>query len=56
MVYLIVGVDRDSLAPWHGHIRASHVTAAKRLAAARAARAGVDLVVAAAIGPNWRVG
>jgi predicted Fe-Mo cluster-binding NifX family protein len=52
MTYLIVGLDRHTLAPWHQNVQAEDATAAARVAVGRARDAGVDLVVAAAIGPN----
>ena len=52
MVYLVVGVDHASLAPWHANIAARGVGGAVRHAVERAAAAGVDLVVAAVIGPG----
>jgi hypothetical protein len=51
MIYLVVGLDRRTLGPWHRNIGARDVTTAKRLARVRARSAGVDLVVAAVIGP-----
>jgi hypothetical protein len=51
VVYLIVGLDRSTFARWHGNVAAPDVTAATRIAKARAAAQGVRLVVAAAIGP-----
>jgi hypothetical protein len=51
MVYLIVGVDRRTLAPWHRNVAGSDVPSARRRARTRARAAGVDLVVAAVIGP-----
>jgi hypothetical protein len=51
MTYLIVGVDRSTLASWHQNVRADDATGAARAAATRAARRGIDLVVAAVIGP-----
>jgi hypothetical protein len=51
VIFLIVGIDRNTFAAWHEHIRAGHVAAAKRIAHARAAAMGIDLVIAAAIGP-----
>jgi hypothetical protein len=51
VVYLIVGLDRGTLARWHGNVAAPDVTEATRIAKARAAAQGVRLVVAAAIGP-----
>jgi hypothetical protein len=52
MIYLIVGVDHDTLVPWYAHVGARDVTTAKGIACARAGRRGISLVVAAAIGPN----
>ena len=52
MTYLIVGVDRQTLAPWHRNVRAEDATAAARVARDRARVGGVDLVVAAVIGPG----
>ena len=51
MIYLIVGLDRDTHARWHGNVRAADAQTAERMARARAARQGVALEVAAAIGP-----
>jgi hypothetical protein len=55
MTYLIVGLDRHTLAPWHQNVQADDATAAARVAVDRARSAGVDLVVAAAIGPGASV-
>jgi hypothetical protein len=55
MTYLVVGIDHGSLAPWHQNISASDVARAARSAVERAAAAGIDLVVAAVIGPNSTV-
>ena len=55
MTYLIVGLDRTTLAPWHQNIQARDVMAATRLARARAQARGINLVVAAVIGPNSSV-
>jgi hypothetical protein len=55
MTYLIVGIDRPTLAPWHQNVLAGDVTTATRIARARAAAQGVRLVVAAVIGPNSSV-
>jgi hypothetical protein len=55
MIFLIVGVDRRSLAPWHKNIAARDGRAAVRLACAHAEEAGCDLVVAAVVGPNSTV-
>jgi hypothetical protein len=51
MVYLIVGVDRRTLAPWHRNVSGDDVPTARRRARVRARAAGVDLVVAAVVGP-----
>ena len=56
MVYLVVGVDHASLAPWHANISARSVGRAVRRAAERASATGVDLVVAAVIGPGPATG
>jgi hypothetical protein len=50
VIYLIVGLDRTSLASWHENIQARDVTAVTRLALARAQARGINLVVAAVIG------
>jgi hypothetical protein len=55
VTYLIVGVDRQTLVPWHENIRAEDAAAAARLALVRATARGIDLVVAAVIGPNSSV-
>ena len=52
MVYLITGLDRSTFARWHDHVMAADVTIATRIAQARAAAQGIELVVAAVIGPN----
>jgi hypothetical protein len=51
VVYLIVGLDRQTFARWHDNVMAPDVTTATRIAHARAAAQGIRLVVAAAIGP-----
>ncbi len=55
MVYLVVGIDHASLAPWHANISAPSVGRAVRSAVQRASAAGLDLVVAAVIGPGSTV-
>jgi hypothetical protein len=55
MTYLIVGLDRHTLAPWHENVQADDATVAARVAVGRARRVGVDLVVAAAVGPGANV-
>jgi hypothetical protein len=55
MIYLVVGLDRGTLTPWHVNIRARDVSAAKQLARSRACADGIDLAVAAVIGPAAEV-
>jgi hypothetical protein len=55
VTYLVVGVDQSTFAPWHQNVRAVDVTTAKEVAFARAHARGVQLVVAAVIGPNCTV-
>jgi hypothetical protein len=55
VTYLIVGVDRNTFARWHGHVLARDIGSATALAGARAADDGINLVVAAVIGPNSAV-
>jgi hypothetical protein len=55
VTYLIVGLDRTTLDPWHQNIQARDVMTAMRLAHARAKTLGINLVVAAVIGPNSSV-
>ena len=55
MVFLIVGLDRATLARWHANVMARDAAAAAEIARARAAAQGVTLLVAAAIGPNSSV-
>jgi hypothetical protein len=55
MVYLIVGVDRRTLAPWHRNVAGHDVPSARRRARTRARAVGVDLLVAAVIGPHSTV-
>ncbi|HYB26174.1 MAG TPA: hypothetical protein VEF89_06150 [Solirubrobacteraceae bacterium] len=55
MIYLIVGLDRRTHAPWHDNISAGNVGTAERIALARAQAQAIDLVVAAVIGPNSAV-
>ena len=55
MIYLVVGIDQRSMAPWHENISAGDVAHAARTAVERAAAAGMDLVVAAVVGPNSTV-
>jgi hypothetical protein len=55
MIYLVVGIDHGTLTPWHENISARTVARAASGAIQRAAASGVDLVVAAVIGPNSTV-
>lgn len=55
MTYLIVGLDRHTFARWHENVLAGDVATATRIARARAAVKGIQLVVAAVIGPNSSV-
>jgi hypothetical protein len=55
VTYLVVGVDQSTFSPWHENVRAVDVTTAKQIAFARAHARGIDLVVAAVIGPNSTV-
>ncbi len=52
MTYLIVGLDSTTHAPWHANVRAPDTAAAAGIARSRAAAQGIDLVIAAVIGPN----
>jgi hypothetical protein len=55
MTYLIVGLDRRTLAPWHNNVLERDAARATRAAVARASADGIDLIVAAIIGPNSSV-
>jgi hypothetical protein len=55
VIYLIVGLDRRTLAPWHRNVREDDAASARRAALARAGAEGVDLAVAAVIGPGSSV-
>jgi hypothetical protein len=55
MTYLVVGLDQSSFAPWHKNVTADDVTTAKEIAFALAGARGIQLVVAAVIGPNCTV-
>jgi hypothetical protein len=52
MTYLIVGLDRQTFSPWHENVQAGDPSTAARVALGRAQAGGIDLVVAAVIGPN----
>jgi hypothetical protein len=55
VTYLIVGLDRKTHARWHENVSADDIGTAERIARARAAAQGIELVVAAVIGPNSAV-
>ena len=55
MTYLVVGLDQSTFAPWHQNIRADDVVSARQIAFARAQARGIQLVVAAVIGPGMTV-
>jgi hypothetical protein len=52
VIYLIVGLDRQTLAPWHDNIQAGRPGGRHARRHARAQAHGISLVVAAVIGPN----
>ena len=51
MTYLIIGVDQRTLAPWQENVLAQDVPTATRVAETHAAAQGVQLAIAAVIGP-----
>ena len=55
MTFLIVGLDRTTLAPWHRNVSERTATSAAHTARTRAGADGVDLVIAAVIGPSSSV-
>jgi hypothetical protein len=55
VTYLIVGLDLTTLVRWHGNVLAGDIGSATRIARVRAAAQGIELVVAAVIGPNSAV-
>jgi len=55
MIYLVAGLDHSTFSRWHDHVAATDPTGAARDAMARAARQGIELVVAAVIGPYGSV-
>ena len=55
MTYLVVGLDQSTFAPWHQNIGADDVGAARQIAFARAQARGIQLVIAAVIGPGLTV-
>jgi hypothetical protein len=52
MIYLVVGIDHTTRTPWHKSIAADDVRNAPRIAIARADALGIDLIIAAVVGPN----
>jgi hypothetical protein len=55
VTYLIVGLDRNTLARWHQNVMARDIRSATRIARTRAAAQGITLLIAAVIGPNSAV-
>jgi hypothetical protein len=55
MTYLVVGLDQSTFASWHENVGAVDVATAKQVAFARAQVRGIQLVIAAVIGPNSTV-
>jgi hypothetical protein len=55
MTYLVVGVDQSTFAPWHHNVRAGDVATARQIAFTRAQAGGIQLVIAAVIGPGLTV-
>ncbi|HEY7618514.1 MAG TPA: hypothetical protein VH834_02030 [Solirubrobacteraceae bacterium] len=55
MIYLVVGLDRRTLAGWHHNVQAADACSAAQGALRRAAERGIDLIVAAVIGAGSNV-
>ena len=55
MTYLVVGLDQNTFARWHQNVGAVDVPTAKEIAFSRARARGIELVIAAVIGPNSTV-
>ena len=55
MTYLIVGLDRRTHARWHENVCAEDIATAELIARSRAAARGIDLVIAAVVGPGSAV-
>ena len=55
MTFLIVGLDRNSHTPWHRNVAGRDAASAARAACERAVGDGIDLIVAAVIGPGSSV-
>jgi hypothetical protein len=50
MIYLVVGLDQNTLTPWYENVRAVDAASARRIACARAQTQGIDLAIGAVIG------
>ena len=55
MIYLVLGLDRATLAPWHENIHAVDAKAAAHIGLDRAAVRGISPVLAAVVGPHASV-
>lgn len=55
MIYLVVGLDRATFAPWHENIHAVDASTAAHIALSRAATRGIRPVLAAVVGPHSTV-
>jgi hypothetical protein len=55
MIYLVAGLDQTTFTRWHEHVMAADATGAASIARTRAARQGLELVVAAVVGPYGSV-
>ena len=55
MTYPIVGLNKQTLVPWHHNVCTSDEVTARLMARARAAEQGIDVVVAALVGPNLSI-
>jgi hypothetical protein len=55
MISVVVGVDRRSLTHWHGNVQTEDPGDAATRATAMAAADGIDLVIAAIVGPRSAV-
>src|SRR5262245_34243822 len=55
MIYLVVGLDRATFAPWHENIHAVDAGTAARIALGRAETRGISPVLAAVVGPHSTV-
>jgi hypothetical protein len=55
VTYLIVGIDRRTLVPWQRNVRGHDPASATSAALERAGADGVQLIVAAVVGPNAAV-